>query len=104
MAKKSYVFMLTDTDRKRHEHTVEKGKVLAFVVQYELFLEGRWVPIVRYDTTHGYAHKDLINPDGTQEKTFMGMADFAEALVLADMDINESWERYRERYFRRMRR
>jgi len=104
MAKKSYIFMLTDTDRKRHEHTVEKGKVLAFVVQYEILLERRWVPIVRYDTSHGYTHKDLINPEGAQEKILMGMADFAEALVLADMDINENWERYKERYFRRMRR
>lgn len=104
MVKKSYHFMLTDTDRKTYEHTVEKGKVQAFVVQYELLLEGRWVPSVRYDTSHGYAHKDLMNPDGTQEKILMGMADFAEALVMADMDINENWERYKERYLRRIRR
>ena len=104
MAKKSYIFMLTDTDRKRHEHTVERGKVQSFVVQYEILLGERWVPIVRYDTSHGYAHKDLMNPDGTQEKILMGMADFAEALVLADMDINENWERYKERYLRRLKR
>jgi hypothetical protein len=27
-----------------------------------------------------------------------------EALAMADMDINENWERYKERYLRRMRR
>ncbi len=74
------------------------------MVQYEILLEGTWVPIVRYDTSYGYAHKDLINPDGSQEKILMGIADFAEALVLADMDINENWERYKERYLRRIRR
>jgi hypothetical protein len=62
------------------------------------------VPIVRYDTSHGYAHKDLINPDGSQEKVLMGTADFGEVLVLADMDIDENWERYKARYFRRLKR
>ncbi|MGC8756810.1 MAG: DUF7718 family protein, partial [bacterium] len=36
MNKKSYVFMLTNTDRKRHEHIKEKGKIIEFVVQYEM--------------------------------------------------------------------
>jgi hypothetical protein len=96
--------MLTDKDRKRHEHIVEKGKVVGFVVQYEMFHEGKWVPIVRYDTSHGYAHKDLINPDGSKEKILMGAVGLSEALTLADMDINENWERYKERYFRRLKR
>ena len=104
MPEKTYIFMLTERDRKRHEHVIEKGKVVGFMVQYETLFEGRWVPIVRYDTSHGYAHKDLINPDGTQEKILMGMGDFAEALAMAYMDINENWERYKERYLRRLRR
>ena len=33
MNKKSYVFMLTNTDRKRHELIKEKGKIIGFVVQ-----------------------------------------------------------------------
>ncbi|MDI6754578.1 MAG: hypothetical protein QME78_09325 [Thermodesulfobacteriota bacterium] len=102
MATKSYIFMLTDKDRKRHEHTVEKGKVTRFVVQYEILMEESWRPIVRYDTFHGYAHKDLINPDGSKEKIFMGLTSLNEALALADMDINENWERYKERYLRRL--
>lgn len=43
------------------------------------------MPIVRYDTAHGYAHKDLMNPDGSKEKIFLGEADFNEALTLADV-------------------
>ena len=104
MVAKSCIFMLTDKDRKRHEHIVEKGKVIGFVVQYEIFFEERWMPIVRYDTSHGYAHKDLINPDGSKEKIFMGAVELSEALTLADRDINENWERYKERYFRRLKR
>ena len=104
MMKKTYVFMLSDIDRKRHEHITEKDKVTGFVVQYETLFEGKWLPIVRYDTAHGYAHKDLLNPDGSKEKTFLGVADLNEALTIADIDINENWERYKERYLRRIKR
>ena len=95
---------MKNTDRKRHEHIVEKGREIGFVVQYEIFYEDRWVPIVRYDTSHGFAHKGLINADGSKEKIFMGAVELSEALTLADRDINENWERYKERYFRRLKR
>jgi len=104
MVTKSYIFMLTDRDRKRYEHIVEKGEVVWFVVQYEIFFEARWVSIVRYDISHGYAHKDLINPDGSKLKIFMGAVELSEALTLVDRDINENWERYKERYSRRLKR
>lgn len=104
MPEKTYIFMLTDRDGKRHEHMIEKGKVVGFAVQYETLFEGKWVPVVRYDTSHGYAHKDLISPDGGSEKIFLGAPSFNEALTLADIDINENWERYKQRYFRRIKR
>ncbi len=44
----------------------------------------------------------MINPDGSKEKIFMGVVDLNEALTLADKDINENWERYKDRYFRRI--
>jgi len=39
-----------------------------------------------------------------RKKVLMGTADFAEVLALADIDIDEIWERYRARYFRRLKR
>jgi hypothetical protein len=96
------LFMLSDTDRKRHEHEIDKGKISGFVVQYEMFIGDQWVPVVRYDTANGYAHKDLLKPDGSKEKIFMGTGDLNEALTLADNDISENWERYKERYLRRL--
>jgi hypothetical protein len=57
---------------------------------------------VRYDTAHGFAHKDLMNPDGSKEKILLGFLDLNEALTFADKDINENWGRYKERYFRRI--
>jgi len=41
MPEKTYVFMLTDTDRKRHEHIKERGKITGFVVQYEIFFKDK---------------------------------------------------------------
>ena len=102
MPKKTYIFMLSDKDRKRHEHLTDKGIVIEFVVQYETLFANKWIPIVRYDTAHGYAHKDLMNPDGSKEKTFLGIVDLNDALTLADTDIKENWERYKERYLGRI--
>jgi len=44
----------------------------------------------------------IINPEGSKEKIFLGGADLNEALSLADQDVNENWERYKDRYFRRI--
>lgn len=42
----------------------ERGQILRFVVQLECqFVEdGEWIPVVRYDTAHGYAHRDVLHP------------------------------------------
>ncbi len=60
------------------------------------------MPVVRYDTAHGYAHKDLLNPDGTREKILIGITDFNEALTFADKDIDENWPRYKDRFIGRL--
>jgi len=102
MKTKSYVFMLTETDRKRHKHMSDAGKIIGFVVQYETKLQDKWVPMMRYDTAHGFAHKDILNPDGTSEKILLGNVDYNELLTFADRDINENWQRYKGRYIRRI--
>lgn len=94
--------MLSDQDRKRHEHLAEKGKVLGFIVQYETLVKDKWMSVVRYDTAHGFAHKDLIDPDGSKEKILIGAVELNEALTFADKDINENWERYKDRFLRRI--
>lgn len=95
-----YSYLLTLYDRKRHEHTTVQGKVVKFVVQYETYLEGTWQPVMRYDTAHGFPHMDKVCPDGTVEKIPLLTADLAEALTVADRDIEENWERYKADYVR----
>lgn len=90
-----YCYLLTLHDRKRHEHMTVHGKVVRFVVQYETLVEGEWRPVVRYDTAHGFPHVDKVSPDGAVEKIPLLTTDLAEALTVADQDIEENWERYK---------
>ena len=69
--KKRFIVMLTPKDRYRHSHTRFRGEVLSFVVQYETILEGEWFPVGRYDTEHGFAHRDTFDKRGNRYKTPM---------------------------------
>jgi len=60
--------MLTSEDRYRHEHIRMKKEVLGFVVQYETRVAGQWLPVIRYDTRHGFAHRDLLDVKGNKRK------------------------------------
>lgn len=75
-------------------HRVEKGHVRGFTVQLEVLFEDQWTPVVRYDTAHGFAHRDLYIKDGRQFKTPLGM-DFNYARTFAQKDIFMNWQEYR---------
>ena len=78
----------------------ERGQILRFVVQLESqFVEdGKWTPVVRYDTAHGYAHRDIIHPTEKEEKTEMSVQDYNDALTIAMDDGVEKRYDYRRRY------
>lgn len=59
--------------------------------------EGIWKPILRYDCAHDFAHRDRYNLDGEQVTEEVRLS-YAEALNLADRDINQNWEVYRQRF------
>lgn len=73
-----------------------------FCVQYEAFIEGVWRPIVRYDTAHGFPHRDLLHPDGLEEKSEYPGRSNAEVLTLGQEDIKRNWLLYRKQYEREM--
>ena len=69
---------------------------------YEAYINGEWRAIIRYDTAHGFPHKDIIHPNGTVTKeTFPGFSK-AEVLTLGQKDIRRNWKRYRRNYEREM--
>lgn len=99
MPEKQYLILLDIDARKKHYHFTESGRVIKFVVQLELKIGGRWKEILRYDCEHDYAHKDCYNIEGQQRKINLCL-DYENALTLADDDINDNWEIYRERFLK----
>jgi hypothetical protein len=93
-----FVRYLTSVNRWRRLHYAEHGRIVYFSVQYEAFIEGKWRPIIRYDTAHGFAHRDIMHPDGTQEKIFIASKDYGQALKAAELDIKNNWPHYRKTY------
>jgi hypothetical protein len=75
-----------------------KNRVVRFVVQLEIFHQGSWVPVVRYDNAHGYCHRDTLHPDGSKDKTSVAVGDLNQTFTWAIEDLRENWEAQRTRY------
>jgi hypothetical protein len=86
VTEREFIIPLELNARMRVWHRIERGQVKAFSVQLEVFLAERWMPVVRYDTAHDFAHRDLYTKDGKQVKTPLGM-DFNQARTFAQQDI-----------------
>lgn len=93
-----FAVMLTPDDRYRHTHVRFKGQVISFIVQYETRLEGKWFPVVRFDTEHGFAHRDLLDKEGNKQKTPLFTKDYNEALTFAEYDIKSNWKMYKHAF------
>jgi hypothetical protein len=93
-----YLFEFEEGNRLRVYAALERGKAHYFRVQYEAFIGGEWTPLVRYDTAHGFAHRDLLHPDGTQEKLPMLVTPYAKAFTAAICDLKRFWTVYRRDY------
>jgi len=65
------------------------------VVQYEAEIHGSWHPVVRYDTSHGFAHRDLMYPDGSVDKQPLLFESYNLALTFATQELKQNWQRYR---------
>jgi hypothetical protein len=63
------------------------------MVQLEVRKAVAWRPVVRYDNSHGFAHKDIYSPDGSVVKEGLDLG-VDTALTYGDWDINENWEHY----------
>jgi hypothetical protein len=99
MLEKEYLILLDVDARKRHYHVAEAGRVIKFVIQLEINIGGVWKEVIRYDCAHDYTHKDCYNKSGECRKINLYL-DYEDALTMADDDINENWEIYREKFLR----
>jgi len=93
-----YVIRIGSSDRYRHLHIKERGKVIFFRIQYETKINDKWYPVVRYDTTHGFAHRDLVSLEGYLEKTPLFNQNYNDALTFAESDLKSNWKYYKMRF------
>ncbi len=84
MSETDFIIYLEETQRNRyrHWHLWDGDEITAFRIQYEAFFNGRWHPILRYDTAHGQPHRDILHPDGTQTKELYPNYGNAEVLTI----------------------
>jgi hypothetical protein len=90
--------LLDDKNAVRVSFVVERNQVLRFTVQLECRFNGTWEPVVRYDTAHGFAHRDLLHPSGKTDKVETAVRNYNEALTFAIHDLTDNWVSYRRRY------
>ena len=93
-----YIIRLSAEDRYRHLHIREKRDIVFFRVQYEILVEGRWLPVVRYDSAHGFAHRDLMDKRGRVTKTPLFNQDMNDALTFAESDLKANWSKYKKAF------
>ncbi len=100
-----YTFPLSDEDRLRVRiDTGGTPEVKDFVVQYEAKISGTYYAVVRYDSWHGEAHRDLLGPQGElKHKQWLGRtSNYGEIVNAAIQELQERWEQYRQEFIRRM--
>lgn len=95
-----YLAPLGTDGRRRVRHVRLRGQVIEFLVQYEVHVAGEWYPVVRYDTVHGFAHKDILHSTGTADKEALPFTDYNLALIYAENDLRKNWEKYREEFLK----
>jgi hypothetical protein len=99
LAERLYIIPYSRDARKRHYHKTDRGRVVNFVVQLEVEVEAEWRPVVRYDCSHKFTHRDAYNLSGRQRKEELDLS-YEQALTFADEDIDDNWEEYRSVFLR----
>lgn len=89
-------------ERLRIKIIAKKGTITDIVVQYESRIMDKWHPIVRYDCSHGFFHRDVLTPKGEATKQAIAIENLKDALTYAEQDIKDRWEWYKERFKRGM--
>lgn len=95
---------LAETDsedlRIRCEMRRTGNQIERYTVQLELFHQGRWRAIVRYDNSHGCCPRDVLHPDGTQDKEEVTVRDANEGFTSANRDVRVNRNAYKERFLK----
>jgi hypothetical protein len=89
-------------DTIRVRFATDRGELLWYAVQFEVFVEGRYHPAVRYDAAHDYPHRDVLDWSGhVAEKTWLAPLPLRAAFDDALASAKRTWPQMRAEFFRR---
>ena len=57
-----------------------------------------WKPVIRFDTAHGFSHKDIMKTDGTTIKQPLYFDNYNLAFTFATIDLKSNWKNYRRNF------
>jgi hypothetical protein len=101
---KQFIRYLSDDglNRTRVRLQIERGRVQRYAVQYKTVIEEKIYPVVRYDSAHGYPHRDLLDWNGNvADKIWLAPVDYGTAATEAVATIDQDWRQLREEFLRR---
>jgi hypothetical protein len=99
MDEREYFLQLAGGPIIRIRYQKDHGHIQWFLVQLEAFTGSDLTAITRYDTVHGFVHRDDLRPNGEQIKSPpMMFATLEDALNFAIRDLRSNYQWYLERY------
>jgi hypothetical protein len=91
---REYLNELADGARLRARFRRDRGEITEFVVQLEAWFNEEWCAVIRYDSAHGQAHKDVLDRWGREiEKQWLPGTN-NDALTAGTADIKQNWKQY----------
>lgn len=96
----------TEHHRMRVRFENDGNVMVRFMVQYETLLGSTWRPVVRFDTSHGEAHRDTYDPSGEQiEKLWLGVTEppFNDLYTSMYEDLKLNWRQLYQEFLDRNR-
>jgi len=86
--------------RLRCSYQRQGKRVVLFTVQLEAMHNDIWQPVVRYDNAHGFCHRDVLHPEGAQDKTAVFVGDVNTTFTYAISDLKANWHGYWQAYLK----
>jgi hypothetical protein len=86
------------TARLRCSYVRRRKAIEYFTLQLEIRIGERWVAVIRYDNAHGFCHRDVMHPDGGQDKVRVFVGDVNVTFSFAIEDLRTHWEAHRARF------
>lgn len=95
MPEKDWIVWLDRACRLEVERHSRGGRVTGFRIVLLADIDGEMHCVTRYDTSHGFAHRDILAFGGRLvAKELVEEQDFALAFEQAYLDIVHNYERY----------